>query len=188
MPDATPNFGIRYPCAGETIDAAVFETFATDVEAAIALVDAEMTRALHRPAVRLQRGLASQSITVATTTDATYDTESFDNDSMGNLGVNNDRATIQTAGVYLAKFWVSQMSAFTTITSTSVLISQNGLTRWQKKGPQGATVTAIPWLAILGVLECAVGDIIRGRILWTGTGGPATTFGELELNLIAAIP
>ena len=60
--------------------------------------------------------------------------------------------------------------------------------RWQKKGPQGATVPVVPFIACMGLLDCAVGDIIRGRLLWTGTVGPATAMGELELTLIAEIP
>ena len=187
MPDMTPNFGIRYPCVGETIDASTFQDFADDVENALALTEGRMTAALNRPAGRVQRN-TNQSFVVNVTTDMTYDFEVFDNDGLGNLGVNNDRMTIQSAGVYLAKVWISQIAGWTTLTSTSVIISQNGVARYQKKGPQGATVPANPWIACMGVLECAAGDIIRGRLLWTGTVGPATGMGELELTLIAEIP
>jgi len=50
------------------------------------------------------RSTANQSISNATNTTITYDAEVFDTDSMADLGTNDERLTIKTAGKYLIIF------------------------------------------------------------------------------------
>lgn len=100
MPANTPR-GYTYPLYG---DAASFpaqvQDFAQDVDVDVQLLVSATTAALARPSARISAS-ANQAITASTATFCTFAVEEYDNATMGNLGVNNDRLTFSSAGIYL---------------------------------------------------------------------------------------
>lgn len=98
----TPNRGLRYPDLPELAKPDALRVFAEDADTATTKTDALRTNGLHRPRARVWRAAGSQNITKNTWTQLTgMDTELYDTDNMGNLGVNNDRLTVNTPGLYL---------------------------------------------------------------------------------------
>jgi hypothetical protein len=99
MPQNTPR-GYTYPLYGDPANfPAQMQDFATDVDTDVAAQVARQTAALNRPSAEC-RATANQSIPANTNTNATFATEEYDNASMINLGVNADRITFTSTGVY----------------------------------------------------------------------------------------
>lgn len=168
----TPNWNIPYPCAGETIDCTVFQAFTQAIQDAVTGLDDLSTDILNRPAAKVTGG--SQAIAVGVSTNATYTTEVYDNAAMANLGVNNDRLTITTSGMYMVTAWSVLGSGFTTITSNAVAITNNATVLYRKKNSSDTNLTMA--VSVTGLINCTAGDVLRASILWTGTGGPLNTF------------
>ncbi|GHJ46381.1 hypothetical protein Cs7R123_37230 [Catellatospora sp. TT07R-123] len=184
--ESTPLLGIRYPCGGDTINPAVFQTFAQDIEAALAAGDAAAAAAANRPSAYVRSQVPpNQSVVVNTATTMTYTEEVWDNDNMANLAVNNDRLTIRTGGLYLCGASAATLFGFTTITSLSVSLMLNGTTllwRRQKQGDSGIGVAALTRV----LLELSPGDVLQAQCRWTWTGGPTNiTSRALTASLIA---
>lgn len=180
----TPNFNIFYPCAGDNIDCEDFQTFTDSIQAALATVDTAEQEVLQRPNARASAFSTGQTIAVTAATNVQFDVEFFDNDTMVNLAVNNERITIQTAGIYLATGSFLNGGPVTTLTSESLALSQNGTIRFRKKNHFNAN-TAVS-LQTIGLFDCQIGDIIRLVYLWTGSGGPAGVFdASLSAQLVA---
>lgn len=100
MPLNTPR-GYPYPVYGDLNNfPAQLQAFASAVDNDVQNIETDIAANLAAPSVRVS-ATANQSIPVSTDTVVTYATEEFDNDNMANLGVNNDRVVINTAGVYL---------------------------------------------------------------------------------------
>lgn len=111
MPANTPR-GYTYPLYTDPANfPAQIQDFAqdvdTDVQAQVALING----ALNRPSARVTE-TANQAITQNTFTFVTFSVEEYDNAAMANLGVNNDRITFTSSGLYLV--------------STSVIFAPNG--------------------------------------------------------------
>lgn len=182
MPGATTNFAIPYPCAGETIDCTIFEAFTQAIQDALTGLDSQSVDVLNRPAASVTGG--GQNIAVNVSTNATYTSESYDNDNMADLTVNNDRLTIVTPGMYMITGYSSLGSGFTTITSNAVAITVNGTVLYRKKNSSDTNLAMN--VTVTGLVNCLAGDIIRTSILWTGTGGPVSTFtSTLSARLVA---
>lgn len=181
---STPNFAIPYPCSGDNIDCGVFEDFTTAVQNALLSVDVSVEEANNRPAASISMS-ASQNINVGAATNVQFGSELYDNDNMANLGVNNDRLTVVTTGMYMVTgFTLGNGGSVTTLTSEAVALSRNGTILYRKKNSSddnrsmGNTVT--------GLINCTAGDILRLVYLWTGTGGPMSLgFGTLSARLVA---
>jgi hypothetical protein len=168
----TPGFDIFYPCEADAIDCTIFGTFADSVQAALNTVDLLETQVLNRPTAKIVTSAPPQTFIINTNTNVQFQTEVFDNDSMVNLAVNNDRITINTAGVYLVQSELTGLAGFTTLTSEASALTQNGTVRYRKKKHFPADVPLS--IQTIGLFNCQVADIIRLTYLWTGTGGPAT--------------
>jgi hypothetical protein len=181
MPD-TPNFAISYPCMSTAIVVSAFCDFATDVENAIATVDAEATAVLHTPyayAISESTAAAGAETTMIFTTFAAGITSS---------GITVNAAagtfTIVTPGSYVAAVFVSANQATLTMTSQRVAVFVNGALQAVRKyrGTNPVTVGALSGSYSVD-LHLAAGDVVTYRYLWTGTGalnGLATAHASLS--------
>jgi hypothetical protein len=105
MPQNTPR-GYTYPLYTDPANfPAQIQDFATDVDTDVQAQVARINTAFAAPSVRVS-ATANQSIPNATLTAVTFATEDYDNAAMGNLGVNNDRITFTSTGIYLVQGWV----------------------------------------------------------------------------------
>lgn len=171
---ATPNYGIVYPCGGSQIGCDIFGEFTQSVQEALNTLDAAQAQAQNMPSASIRRNSGNSPLTISVATSIQFDQESWDNDGMANLAVNNDRLTVQTPGVYMVSFNGQQSGTFTTLQSQAASIAVNGVTQYRKK--QGSTTNRNFPTQVFGLVDCAAGDIIQAQWLWTGTGGPDTLF------------
>lgn len=186
MPDS-PNFAITYPCLGSAITLADFSTFATDVEAALARVDATAVAVTHNPYARLI-GFTAAAVGVETILDFTAFAAL--NLSSG-FTVNNAAGTVTviTPGMYLAGLQISGDQSTLTMTSHRVALYVNGVLHSTRKY-QG-TFPVVGIAAQSGVFDTAVqlaaGDVVTIRYLWTGTGAlTSNASGSLYLDLLTS--
>lgn len=178
----TPNWNIPYPCAGETIDCTVFQAFTQAIQDAVTGLGDLSNDILNRPAAKVSGG--GQAIAVGVSTNAVYTDELYDNAAMANLGVNNDRLTITTSGMYMVTGWWYPGSGFTTLTSNAVAISNNGTVLYRKKNSSDTNIAMS--VTVTGLINCTAGDVLRTSVLWTGTGGPLNTFtSQLSARFVA---
>lgn len=179
MPATTPVFGITYPCSGDTIDPAVFATFANTLDAALQSGTDTVATALNRPNVQVS-ATTNQSIVLATDTTLNFDTERYDNDSMGAGGLITT-LNVNTTGVYLLSATAILNSGFTTLTTLSLFATVNGLEvlRYKTKNP---TFSGGTKCTLAGPIDCLAGSSVQVRARWTGTGGPAN-IGTRSLGL-----
>lgn len=172
MPASTAVYGITYPCGGDTIDTDVFATFASSLDAALAEGSADLAEATDRPNAQAEAVFTGQSVTVNVTTTLTYVNEVYDNDSMADIAVNNDRLTVQTTGAYLVWGRYS-LSNWTTLSSLAIILTVNGVERGRHKS-RVAAFSADAQVNLTMPMDLVAGDFIQAQALWTGTGGPAT--------------
>lgn len=164
MPANTPR-GFTYPLYGDLANfPAQIQDFAQDVDLDVAAQAAEITADLNRPSARVS-ATANQSIAVSTDTFATFATEDYDNAAMGNLGVNNDRLTFTSTGIYLLCAEVNfSFNGNATVNGREVVIVTNlgNEVAWDtKRGAQSAdTEFSITYLHRITV----IGDFVRMRV------------------------
>lgn len=100
MPANTPR-GYPYPLYSDPANLqANLQAFATAVDTDVAAQVARETAALNAPSARVS-ATANQAIAANTNVFATFAVEEYDNAAMANLGVNNDRLTFTSTGLYL---------------------------------------------------------------------------------------
>ena len=178
MPGQTPILGIRYPLLGETIDPAAFANFANDVNSAVAANQTLASDAFNRK-MCLIPALIPQSFTVNVETSITFTNTSLaqrpfrDNDNMFNAG-SPTQLTINTAGIYMIISRDMAVNAFTTMVSIRNAIFRNGVLVFAERRNEQDGSTSSMLETIEALVRCEAGDIITNRILWNGTGGPAT--------------
>lgn len=169
---STPVWGLPYPCAGETIDPAIFCEFSDAVDAALVTINTNAEFVANRPSVRIDRTANANTFAAGVASNVQFDTEFFDNDAMADLTVSNSQITVTTPGVYWVSFSVGGLATFTTWTRYFLNVTQNGTNRVYRKYivniPQGTPSDN----TIEGVLICQAGDLVRGAFTFFGTGGP----------------
>ena len=168
MPGTTPLHAIRFPYETETVDSVSVKNTADDVDA---LLNTQITAALAAakfPAALVKRDSGTQSFaTGAGLANLTFTTEHYDNNGMGNLGVNNERLTIATAGVYYVCGAVfTDSSNNENITMAELVLTLNGTMVAARKGrwTRGLHVAVTKRLA--------AADILRVQYRWVGTSSP----------------
>lgn len=169
MPGVTPGLSLPYPYANETVDSVSVKNLADAVDAALNTSITNATLTNRRPAALVKRTTGTQSFASgAALANLTYTTEMFDNDAMGNLGTNNERLTITTAGVYLiSAFWSLDPSTNgSEVTSSNAIITVNGTLIAGRK----TRFTLLGAFSVMHRLSAA--DVIRQQFTWTGTNSP----------------
>lgn len=167
MPGFTPTFAIEYPCAGETIDPTVFQTFADDVEAALATVDALNTAALQRPRSAIRD--SSTFCAVGVFTPLTFDTTDFA------VGVTAGAGgfTLVTDGIYEVSLETDTVGPVVSVTALVGDIQRAGATIYRRKtSPNPALTQGLP-LNVSGVFVGTAAQVISFRWGWNGAPGPA---------------
>jgi hypothetical protein len=100
MPQDTPR-GYTYPLYTDAANfPAQIQNFAQDVDVDVQSLINASSAALNTPSARAL-ATANQAIPASTSTNVTFTTETYDNAAMINLGVNADRVTFTSPGVYL---------------------------------------------------------------------------------------
>lgn len=169
MPGTSPTLGIPFPYANETVNAVSVKNLADEVDVELAASITAATLTTKRPAALIKRTSGTQSFaTGAGFANLTYTTEMFDNDGMGNVGVNNERLTVVTPGVY----FISSLAFLdvtyneTEVTSLQMIITINGsiLAGRKMRFCLGGAIGMIHRLN--------AADIIRSQFTWTGTSSP----------------
>lgn len=181
MPGMTPNFSIRYPCAGEIIDPTAFQNFANDVDAALVTVNTAAAAAVARPRAAQRSTLAGTSCAAGATTAMAFTTVDY---SSG-ITLTGSGFTPTTTGVYMIDAEFSGFTVVTTVTSWSGQIQQNAVTKYRRKMGFSIVPNAAGYLNISGALSCTAGDTIAVQWLWTGTGGPMFVYCRATISLIA---
>lgn len=170
MPDSTPVLGIPYPFMGELVGPADFQALADAVDAIVNTDEIRLAGLLDPKLAWVTAGAGFAAVQAVETT-ATWTTEFYDNDNMFVIGT-PDRLTINTAGVYMVATEAG-LSGFATITSFRIGVFQNATRRFaERKGDDAGAHNY--HTSVCGLLACNVADFIQLRVLWTGTGGPAT--------------
>lgn len=169
MPGATPDHAIPYPYLGEVVDAQSIQDLADAVDALLNTAISTAVSYTKRPAALVKRDTGTQSFaTGAGLANLTFTTEHYDNNGMGNLGVNNERLTIQTAGVYLlAGSWEISSSNNEDVQVANGVLTVNGtIVSGQKlRFPETGGSFAC-------VKRMSVADIVRVQFQWTGINSP----------------
>lgn len=177
MPD-TPNYAITYPCMGVPVTPADFNTFATDVEAALVAVDTK-TRAVLNVPYAMANTASSPAFGVETIM-------TFSGTSGSGITIGASTFTALTAGLYAFGVNITEPNSTLTITSQRVAIYINGVfmsaCKWRGTNPSDAFVQGGAYTSDLPV---AVADVVTFRYLWTGTGAllspPVTGFVSMTL-------
>lgn len=164
MPD-TPNFAITYPCEGPAISCADFSTFATDVESALATVDAEAVAVAQTP-YALQVTSTTPALAVATT--LVFVASAFNFSSGITVAANAFTAT--TAGLYVATAQTQSVTSTLTLTSARTSILKNAVMVDAIKRKPFVSSPGASNMTISAPIDLAVGDAITFQYLWTGTG------------------
>lgn len=179
MPSSTPTFGIRYPCAGDTIDPAVFVNFATDVEAALTSVATSADAALTRYAVSVRTATAGSAVAPGVPTALTIASTDF-NDG---FTVGATTVTVTNAGVYLVNAEFSPQNTVTTVTEFDGSIAYNGVNRYTRKlGKSGANNTAWP-MNVSGLVVCAAASTLSMVWIWNSVGA-MNVYGQLTASFV----
>lgn len=169
MPGTTPTLLLPFPYENEVVNSVSVKNLADAVDAALLSSITGATLTTKRPAALIARTSGTQSFaTGAGLANLTYTTEMFDNDAMANVGVNNERLTVVTAGVYfISSFcFLDPSTNETQVTSQNHIITINGALlagRKMRFGLGGA-------IGIMHRLSAA--DIIRAQFQWVGTTSP----------------
>lgn len=180
MPGFTPNFGIQYPCAGETIDPTVFQTFADDVEAALATVDALSAAALQRPRGLIRRTTA-QSIAPGAMTAISWQVTEFSSGvTAGATGF-----TLTSDGIYFVSFNANAGGAPTSITSWAGEISVAGVVKYRRKISEFPAHLTPGSFNVAGLISGTAGNLVAHAYGWTGVAPNVDFFGRATINKIS---
>lgn len=124
----TPNRGYPYPQYGDVNNAP------TQIQAFATAVDTDMFNNIRAPRLeaegysscRVIRDVGTQAIANNTSVTLTYTVETYDNDGMANLGVNNTIVTITTPGVYLLGGSVNMQPDGSATGAAALIFASNG--------------------------------------------------------------
>lgn len=171
MPGTTP-LGITYPCGGDTIDPAAFQTYAETTQGAISVIQAQVDEALRPDMVWVRTISAGQNVVAGATTTIGYGLVMYDTAGMFNLATPTI-VTIQSAGTYLANCFYTRNGLATTETSSRIAILVNGAEFGAMKIDGGTAApfsAAEPYLASALLIGLSPGDQVTSTHLFTGSG------------------
>jgi hypothetical protein len=185
MPGTTPNKGIRYPLMTETGDSNVLAAMVFDLDAMATADDSLRTTALTQRGAQITNSTAP-NITKLTNTKFTYDTVVYDPSGLSNLGVNNDRFTINRAGLWMFGLtWVISnagsgglglfFAEATLAKNTTTAPAVPNLRRHKFPGYTG-TASGTAECTISAPFVMAVSDFVTSQCFWNGSAaGPAVS-------------
>lgn len=185
MPANTPR-GYSYPLYTDPANfPAQLQDLAQDIDVDVEAQADRITAALNAPSCRIS-ATANQLIAVSTTTNATFAVEEYDNAAMANLGVNNDRITFTSTGIYLIHAecnWVPNGNA--TVNGRGGIIFANlgqEITWHNLRGAQNADVE----LSMTTLYQVdTVGDFIVMQLRQNSGGGANVSARSMSATKVA---
>jgi hypothetical protein len=170
MPGMT-SLGITYPCGGDTLDSAAFQTYADTTQDALDATQSLIDSAFSPPTVLVATSPPGQVIAAGVTATMAYQDVTYNAFAMYNAG-SPTLITIQSAGTYLVNLWSSRTVQPTTHTSSRAAILLGGVEQAYHKSDDGtASFSAAPQFMVSAVLPgLSVGNQITTTFLFTGTG------------------
>lgn len=169
----TTTQGLRYPYLDEVITSVSQKNLADDIDGALDTDDTALQLGLHRPSARLTRS-ASQTSTGNAAVNPTWAVEVYDTDTMGNIGTNNERMTIKTAGLWMFGATLLPTGYGASHVAWHLGITKNGTVVGRKLW-YGVLATAEPFsLTVSATFVGAVNDIIRVESFKYGASGTFT--------------
>lgn len=172
MPGVT-SLGIHYPYMSEGVSDVSCKTLADDVDGLLVALAAKRTAALHKLTARI-RLTTPLNVVAATPTNIVFQVEDWDTDALANLGVNNERLTIDNGF-----WWVTGSisgGGVGTLTSHRAMLTLNGTVVYAHKTDQTSSTSAVTTTSGL-VLNSAGPSPLRLQSVWTGAGGPLSVSG-----------
>lgn len=167
MPGTTTPNSFPFPFLLETVDSDSVRLLAEAVDTKLNTAIAAAAVTTKRPAALVMRDTGTQSFaSAAAMANLTYTTEKFDNNGLGNLGTNNERLTIQTAGVYLITGRVRLVTNDADIGAMILTITVNGTAL------AGAKQRLTEELNCSLVRPMVATDVVRLQFSWSGANTP----------------
>lgn len=163
MPGTTVNYGIEYPCAGDTFDPAAFETWAQGIETAILATQERSELARIRARVSVT---GFTSVPNGVTTPLNHGTDLLTHPDITN---NTTFLTMNRAGVYMMAAQLASGADDVTLSITgpgTQVISRD--LSFQAGAPTGMNVS--------GLLVMSAGDTATVSALFVPGGGPFDAF------------
>lgn len=182
MPGLTPNVSLRYPLYTEPADfAGQVKNLADDINAALLATQTSLGPInARKTAVVLSTVNQANPNTVATI--MTYAAEIVDNDNMANLGVNNDRLTVQTNGLYLVQTTVLMPAAANGKRRLELLKNGTVMASQQRENAgAGAEVRLNILMLVAGVTT----DFFQARSSQDSGGALNTTYRSLAATRVS---
>lgn len=175
MPGATPVFGLPYPFMDEGATVADFQALALAIDALAGSLVTSTNELLARPYLDID--YAINSITIATGVETSVPWTFNASDNFNNDGMWTSAAptliTVQTPGVYMVAVQRATLTGWATCASSRNAIFLNGVFQFGERKIPTANATT-PDNGANGLIVCQTGDVVTNRVLWLGTGGPAT--------------
>lgn len=151
MPGTTPIYGFTYPCNGEPISVADFQTLATQIDTQLQNVQLDenfaLGRYVHVTNVANQAGIAPGVETPLTNAGAVY--------------------TVLSAGLYVVSYAFFLINT-TTLDSTRLRIRRNAAVVFGSTLNNNANNSF--WSNTVGMVQAVPGDTINPTVFWVGTG------------------
>lgn len=184
MPGMTPNFSIRYPCAGETIDPTVFQDFADDVDAALLAVETMSADVLLRPRGASETDMAGTSCAAGATTTMNFTSVEFNSGLTPIAG-----GYTVPAGVWMAAAEFAPVNSATTVSSFSAILLLGATIQYQRRlgYPLVGPDTDAHFQNVSGLIYTAAPANITAAWNWSGTGGPMFVFSRIFISKIADV-
>ncbi len=182
MPGLTPNLNLRYPLYTEPVDGAgQIKNLADDINFALSTTQTNIGQITVRKTAQVF-ATTNQSNPNTVATIMTYVTEVIDTDNMANLGVNNDRLTVQTAGLYLVS--TSVLFPATAVGKRRLELLKNG-TVMASQQRENAGAGADVRLNILMLVAGVPTDFFQARSSQDSGGAVNTTFRNLAATRVS---
>lgn len=192
MPGQTENFGIRYPCPGDTITSNVFCDWANDIDEAVSQVGAASQASLNRVRSMLRTDTTGDAIPVGGLNPIQFSTLVYNNDPITaagpfpGLGWAGVGAGPTELNLYMAQ--VTPLNTATTVTSLSVniLVGTTIVARRVLADSAVPTIGKPINLMGLGIRDSTNGGAVQ--VLWTGSGGPLFFYCQFSFASVAPGP
>ena len=140
---------------------AAMQDFATDVDTDVQSLVNTTTTVLNAPSARVSAS-ANQSIPANVPTFVTWAVEEYDNAAMANLGVNNDRITFTSTGIYLVHAEINHApNGNATVGGRGGTLTQNLSSQTSSHTTPGIQNTAVEWSLTDLIQVNTIGDFIR---------------------------
>lgn len=171
MPGTTPNYAIPFPCAGDPLNPAAFQSLALGVDNALLQGDAAATAATHEAQANLS-GQANPAVGVEAIVTFDFLGGIFNLSNGITINAAAGTATVVFPGLYGVMMTSGGSQSTLTMTSQRMAVYVNGVLYAAKKlrGFNPAFVQTLSGSVYWDVGPLVLGDVITLRWVWTGTG------------------